>query len=988
MRLTLNRLSFKSLVVIALFALSIGAVRQGALAEEAGAPVFAHDTSDLDPDPRVTYGVLENGLRYAVMKNATPKGAAAIRMRIDTGSFNETEGQRGLAHFLEHMAFNGSVNVPEGEMVKRLERHGLAFGADTNASTGFDQTTYKLNLPSVTPEVLDEAFFLMRETAENLLLDEAAIERERGVIASEKVARDSIEFRAFVNRLGFLTQGSGLIDRLPIGVDETIATMPREEFVAYYRGYYRPENTFVAFIGDLEPEEAIARIEKHFGDWQPVGEALPKRSPAPTNLPTGAVRAYHDEGLMTSITLAALRPYEERPDTAATRRDNLIVALGNAMFNRRTSRAIRDGTATYLSASSGRYRVYETVDGMVLSLRTSPGDWRSAVAEGEQELRRAIQFGFTQQELDEQIASVRRSQETAVERADTRKTYAGFEYNYAQALVDAFADERVFTPPQSGLKRFNAIAEDLTLEEVNTAFREAWAGYETPAIYYVSSEPLDNAETVLAQAIAISQKVAVNAPEKRETKAFAHTDFGPAGTVVSDTYIEDADAHLIKFANNVRLNFKKTSFDTGSINIRIRVGDGFMSMPRKDEGLRRLGLNVLSQSGVAGHTADDIQSLFAGRRVFATTRTHLDNDAFEILGTTGADDLSAQLNLMAAKVAAPAFREEIAEQHFRKMRAWYPTHDASPESVADKYIPRLIRSGDKRYGYDDLESFVAPTLAEVKEWIEPELENGLIEITVVGDVEKDIVVAEIARTFGALPPRADRKPDFGDKAALQFPDGTDAPSHFYHRGSEEQALVYVYWPAPDASDPSDAYRMRLLRGLFRNRLSDVLREEMGATYSPGVTEFSNRLFKGYGYLVTRVTSKPEDVERVRAAILQVASDMAESGVEQDEFERGLKPLVEDLSSTLENNGYWLSVLGDAQTGAHGLMRLRAQASTYGAMSPEQIDALAKKVFGYDRRSVSYFILPSRTNELGKSPAKASFILTLKDGRRGRPAPGQ
>ncbi len=322
------------------------------------------------------------------------------------------------------------------------------------------------------------------------------------------------------------------------------------------------------------------------------------------------------------------------------------------------------------------------------------------------------------------------------------------------------------------------------------------------------------------------------------------------------------------------------------------------------------------------------------------------------------------------------------------MRAWYPTHDASPESVADKYIPRLIRSGDKRYGYDDLESFVAPTLAEVKEWIGPELERGLIEITVVGDVEKDTVVAEIARTFGALPQRADRKRDFGEKAVLQFPDGDGAPSRFYHRGSEEQALVYVYWPAPDASDPSSAYRMRLLRGLFRNRLSDVLREEMGATYSPGVSAFSNRLFEGYGYLVTRVTSKPEDVDRVRAAVLQVASEMAESGVEQDEFERGLKPLVEDLSSTLENNGYWLSVLGDAQTGAHGLVRFRAQASTYRAMTPEQIDTLAKKIFGHEKRSVSYFILPSRPNELGKPPAQASFILSDRDGRRGRSALGQ
>ena len=188
---------------------------------------------------------------------------------------------------------------------------------------------------------------------------------------------------------------------------------------------------------------------------------------------------------------------------------------------------------------------------------------------------------------------------------------------------------------------------------MNAAFREAWAGYENPAIYYVSGEPLDDAEVVLRQTLNASQRVAVSEPEQRQTKAFAYTDFGPAGTVVSEEYVEDADAYLIRFANNVRLNFKQTTFDTGSINIRVRAGHGFMSMPEQSEGLRRLGLNVLDASGVKGHTADDISSLFAGRRVYTTTRTRLDNDAFEILGSTDVDDLAAQLNLMAAKVSAP-----------------------------------------------------------------------------------------------------------------------------------------------------------------------------------------------------------------------------------------------------------------------------------------------------------------------------------------------
>ena len=938
-------------VLMAAVALPGAAVAQGD-------PAFVHEASDLKADARVVYGTLANGLRYAVMKNQTPSGNAAIRMRIATGSFNETDAQQGIAHFLEHMAFNGSVNVPEGEMVKRLERHGLAFGADTNASTGFDQTIYKLNLPTVGEPVLNEAFFLMRETAENLLLDADAIDRERGVIASEKLARDSLSYRSTVDRLRFFTDGSKVVNRLPIGIAETIETMPREEFVSFYRGYYRPENTFIAFIGDVEPEVAVAKIEEYFGDWKAQGPALGQALPGPAELKPGRVGYFFDEKLMTSVTLGALRPYEERPDTRATRRENLIRAIGSRILNRRFNRKVEQGEATYLSGGASRYRFDDVIDGMTLTVRATPEDWAEALAEGEQELRRALQYGFSQDELDEQLAIIRQARETAVERADTRKTYAGFEYNYAKELVSAFAQDKVFTSPQTNLALFEETAPTITLEEVEREFRDAWRGIEDPAIYFVNKAPLENTEAALKTALTKSREVAVAPPEPRNVGAFAYTDFGTPGEVVSDQYVEDADAHLVKFANNVRLNFKQTDFDAGTISVRVRVGGGFMAMPTRSEALRRLGLNLLDQSGVVGHTDDDLRIMFAGQRVGVTAKTFIDNDAFELLGATDADDLAAQFNLLAAKVKAPAFSEDVAAQYFRKIRAWYPTHDSSPQETVRKYLPRLVRSGHKAYGFDDLDSFMEPTIADARSWIEPEMANGLIEVTVVGDIDKQTVVDQVARTLGALPARADTKGDYPVMGNVQFPAGNETPYRYYHKGTPDQALVYVYWPAPDASDPADRYRMRLLRGLFRNRLSDVLREEMGSTYSPGTASYANDLFDDYGYLYARVTAKPDEVDKVREGVLRVANEMANTPIDKDTFIRAWTPIVEDLDSSLENNSYWLSVLGDAQTDASGLTRFRVREPAYRNMTAEEISALAKQVFG-GSNEISAYILPAK-----------------------------
>ena len=234
---------------------------------------FVHEASDLKVEEGIEYGRLPNGVRFAVMANETPTNTASLLMRFDTGSINEANEEQGLAHFLEHMAFNGSKNIPEDEMVKRLERFGLAFGADTNASTSFEETIYQLELPEVNDEIIDETLMIMRETASNLTLDADSIERERGVILAEKRARISPAYKASINSLKFFLDGSIYPDRIPIGTEEAIKTVTQQQFKDFYTGYYRPENTFIVLVGDFETDYAAGKIEEFFADWTAEGAA-------------------------------------------------------------------------------------------------------------------------------------------------------------------------------------------------------------------------------------------------------------------------------------------------------------------------------------------------------------------------------------------------------------------------------------------------------------------------------------------------------------------------------------------------------------------------------------------------------------------------------------------------------------------------------------------------------------------------------------------
>jgi zinc protease len=229
--------------------------------------------SDVRADPNVRFGSLPNGMRYAIKRQAIPPGQAALRLRFDAGSLMETDAQQGLAHFLEHMAFNGSQNVPEGEMVKILERHGLAFGADTNAQTEFDQTVYKLDLPKTDDDTVDTSLKLLREAASNLTLAQAAVDRERGVVLSEERASDSPSFRVFKDRLGFELPGQRMPTRLPIGQVEVVQKAQASLIADFYHHYYRPERAVLVAVGDFDPAAMEAKIRSQFGDWKAVGPA-------------------------------------------------------------------------------------------------------------------------------------------------------------------------------------------------------------------------------------------------------------------------------------------------------------------------------------------------------------------------------------------------------------------------------------------------------------------------------------------------------------------------------------------------------------------------------------------------------------------------------------------------------------------------------------------------------------------------------------------
>jgi len=948
---------------LALVLLACSPVSQNvtASAPEGATNMQTVDWPALAPDPALVTGTLDNGVRYAILPNATPPGRAALRVRFGTGSFNELEGTGGLAHYLEHMAFNGSKNVPEGEMIQMLERLGLSFGADTNASTGVERTVYKLNLPNTNSDVLDAAFMLMRETAENLTLDDDAIDRELGIILSEKRTRDSAAYRAWESLMGLLSQGSDAMSRLPIGTEDALRSIQSEDFRAYYEANYHPEKTVVAFVGDADPDMIEARIRETFGDWVGAVEAAETLTPSPATIEPGKIVVYEEDGLPTQIRLMSIRPYVEYEDTTERRRDLTLQSLAFGMMSYRMRDVAEAVDRPFVSASMGRHSTFDLTEGSSFLAYTQPENWEMALRGLDTELRRALQYGFTQSEFDAHLARYEASVNARAEGADTRATTSRTG-GLTGSLMSTFETDRVFTHPAQDKDRFEAIRPTLTLEAVNGELRKAWGDVDDLSVFMQTSKAPTSAEAAIKDVLSDNRAASVSAPDMTEDAPFAYQDFGTPGTIVSDTVIEDVEARLIKFENNVTLAFKRTDFQDDRVLVKVDFGDGVLSAPARDEGMRRMALSLIKDSGLEAHSPEELRRLLAGRLVTSNAfRARADDDTFSFSTLTVPDDLLRQFQIFGAQLSAQAFIERARTNHIDKLKAWYPRHDTNIDGVFSKHVMRRVYGGDTRFGFENEAQFYAPELSDIETWLRPQFESGPVEVTIVGDIEASAAIDIVAQTLGALPVRravdAADSPSVAAMRQVRFGTPGDGPTIYRHKGDDTQAQLRIYWPADDGMNPRYTRQLSVLRSVLRNRLVKEIREGEATTYSPGAGSHASTVFDGFGYVVAVLTLKPEDVDAMADKVRAIAADMASGTIDDDEFGRALKPIMERLDSNTKTNGYWMNVLADAHSDRLGLMSHRSRSDDYASMRVEDIRDLAATVFD-DDRALDIRILPT------------------------------
>jgi len=905
-------------------------------AAPASLPDWPQAHSDLAPDPGVRFGILPNGMRYAIMRNATPAGQTSLRLRVGSGSLEEDDSEQGLAHVLEHMAFRGSTHVPMGEMVNILERKGLAFGPDTNAETEWTQTVYMLDLPRSDADTLGTGLMLMRETAGNLTIAQSALDKERGVVLSEERLRDTPDYRAEKAQLDLFLHGQLAASRFPIGKVDVIKGAPSSLVRKFYEANYRPERSTLIAVGDFDPADVETRIKALFSDWRPVGPPTAEPDLGEVQKSGAAVKLVQAPGASTKAVIAWARPYDASPDTSAKEQRETIEQLGLAVLNRRFAKLAQSEHPPFLSAGASFQNLFRSAKIAVVEAVSAPDDWRGSLTASEQEVRRLVAYGVTQDEVDREIVEYRASLRNALAGASTRPSPT-----LASTLVDTVNDDEVFTPPSGDLAVFEAAVKGLTAEKVDAAVRAVFAG-AGPLVELATPAAIDGGEATVGKAFAEAASAPLAARVVDAKVTWPYQSFGAPGAVVERATIDDLGLTTVRFANGVRLMVKPTTLRKDQVLVSVDVGEGRLEAP-VDRPTVSWAAPALVEGGFGKLSLEDSQRALAGKLYGVTFG--IGEDAFVFKGTTRPDDLSTELQVITAYLVDPGYRAEAFERMRTGLLAELPQLEATPNGVFGRDAGGLLTRGDPRFAFPSKAAVLAAKPEDLKALLQGPLSRGRVDVTIVGDITVDQAIAQTAATFGALPPRPAARALPPGATTVRFPDATSQPVMRADTGRPDQAVAVVAWPATDFFADMRRSRAAMLAGdILGNRLIEKVRFNQGGTYSPETRVNLSQVFPGYGYALNLVEMPPPLIPGFFDTVSAIARDMRTAPVTADELDRARNPRIASLRKAQLTNEYWLTDLTGAQEDPRRLALIRTTFPDYESVTLGDIQAAARDWF--------------------------------------------
>lgn len=928
------------------FAMAAVAGGQG-LCPQSGWP---SDRSDLAPDPALERGILENGLRYVVLRNTEPANRVAVFLSIQAGSLHETDSQRGVAHYLEHMLFNGTTHFPPGQLIAFFQDIGMNFGGDTNAHTSFDETVYRLVLPLGNEAELRKGFLVMADFARGGLLLEDEVDRERGVILAEKRSRDSAAYRSMIAGTAFRYQGTLVAKREIIGTDEVLQHADSKLLRQYYNSWYRPENMVLVVVGDVQPEKTVALIGEMFGPLRGTG-SLPACPELGSLALRGLTAFYHHEPELgqTTVTIERLWNTEPANDSANLQFVELKRYLAASIMSKRLEKTEEERGDVLTGAGYSTGDLFDTFQTSVIGATVVGGQWREALQLLEHTLRQAVQHGVTEDELARAKKDVTSSLDKAVLTAVSRDSE-----QLGREILRHFRDNRVLLSPSQEKELYGSMLRRIGVADINLILRNDWQ--EDSRLVSVTGNTAiagkDPQQEILA-AYSEAQQQDVKPYQAASTAAFPYlqTPEASSGKLLAEKRVEAIDAERLELANNIAVTLKKTTYEANTVRLVVDFGNGRMSEPLP--GLALLADGTISDSGTGRMMPSALAQALAGTSI--SLRFTVGEERFRYTGRAVSGETELLLQLVYHLLTDPALREEAFVRSRNGLQQMYDSLDRDIQGAVAAKVEPFWGGGDRRIGLPPWTEVSGRSLGQLKDWLLPQIRYGSMEVAIVGDFEPAAMKKLVLRYFGGL---AARETDRAEAARLSFPEG----QHYETKvvTAVEKSMVIAAWLTDDFWDIHRTRRLHLLADILQERIREVIRERLGASYAPSVVNMPSRVFDGYGRMQVQVVVEPGREEEILGEIVGIIDGLRTRPVDDLELERVKGPMLTQLRDAVATNDYWLqSVLAGSVRHPEQLIWPSTMIDDFAGVTPAEMHELIGRYLIKDRMA-SAVIRPVKT----------------------------
>ncbi len=911
---------------------------------------WLYQGSDIPVDTAWTFGVLPNGLRYAVRRNQVPPGQVSIRVAIDAGSLMEREDERGFAHFLEHLSFRGSKFVADGEAKRVWQRLGASFGSDSNATTTPTQTVYRLDLPAATDAGLDESLKILSGmmSAPSISANEVDTER-RTVLAEAREARGP-QARVGDTMRELFYGGQLLAQRPTIGTDTTLAAATAPMLRAFHDRWYRPDKAVISISGDADPAKLEALIKQHFGSWAPDGPAPADAAFGDPAADGARTRFIVEAGLPTVVSMAWVRPWRARDDTIAYNQGRMIDLVATRIISRRLEQRARAG-GSFIQAGVDQEDVARSSDGTFVSILPNGEDWQSALADVRAVIADAIANPPTQAEIDRET-----NEFTAILDVQVETSRAEASGKQADDIVEAVNIRETVASPEVARDVFAAMKGKIKPADIAASTKKLFSGVG-PRVLVSSATKLDNGEGLLALELAKPPKSLASAAALTPVSFAMLPKFGAPGKVVAEAPLTpQLRVDTLTLSNGMKVLLDSNKGEQGRIYVVARWGEGRRALPKDRISSAWAADGALVASGIGTLKQDQLDRLTSGRQINLDFNT--DDESFQLRALTREADLKDQLRLMAAKLAFPGWDPAPVTRARSAALVGIATVDSTPQGVLGGELPLILRGGDQRWARPGRAEIEALTPQAFRKFWEPLLAQGPIELSLFGDFDRAAAIAAINETFGALKPRKAVMPT-RDGAVVAPLRANAVPIVKTHKGSAEQALAVISWPSGSGrANVFESRQLDILAQIFSDRLFEQFREGEGASYSPDVSSSWPMALQGGGSFTVMSQVKPETVPAFYTRAQAIAADLAAKPVTADELERAVGPMRQMLARATSGNTFWLNQLSGATANPDKVATLLSWPGDLRRMTPEALQQVAAKYL-VPGKSASLSILPAK-----------------------------